>query len=106
MDGTPKSRFQVESEKFVICSQEEHAEPCAPTERPEALIVATCACGQSFTQSEWDALPLVGTQETGDPEHLEGCADCDCNDCTFQGDASYLELRNCPCGSTRAILKS
>jgi hypothetical protein len=46
------------------------------------VIIHTCSCGLSFTASEWERLPLCGVQVT---------------------DEGFIELRNCPCGSTRSI---
>lgn len=47
-------------------------------------IVKLCACcHRSYTLSEWEDLPEVGTQP--------------------DGDGYVLVLRNCPCGSTLAI---
>lgn len=48
----------------------------------------TCGCGREWTKEEWEALPLV------DPRQYAGVED---------GFAYFLELRNCPCGSTKAI---
>jgi len=45
-------------------------------------IAARCACGLQFTLEEWAALDLVGIQDDGID--------------------TLIELRNCPCGSTRA----
>jgi hypothetical protein len=45
--------------------------------------VHACSCGRRHTQAQWGALPFVGVQETSDGERLE--------------------LRNCSCGSTRAL---
>lgn len=45
-------------------------------------IVVRCACGTTFTLAQWNALDIVGILDDGvDTLH---------------------ELRNCPCGSTRA----
>ena len=49
----------------------------------QSTPVHQCSCGQSFTLAQWQQLPFVGTQATLDDE--------------------LLELRNCSCGSTRAI---
>lgn len=48
-------------------------------------ILHTCSCGKKFTVEGWETLPLVGYQND---EELE---------------EPTLELRNCPCGSTRAV---
>lgn len=48
---------------------------------PERSIAARCACGLTFTLDEWSKLDLAGVQEDED---------------------TMLEMRNCPCGSTRA----
>ena len=48
----------------------------------EPEIVAVCACGRSFTGPEWIALPYVGL---------------------LADDAERIELRNCPCRSTRGV---
>lgn len=45
-------------------------------------IAARCACGETFTLEQWAALDLVGIQDDGID--------------------TLIELRNCPCGSTRA----
>lgn len=45
---------------------------------------AHCGCGMVFTAEQWAELPFVGLQD--------------------DGDGGELELRNCPCGSTRAAL--
>lgn len=47
------------------------------------MLVHTCSCKRTFTQEQWDALPYVGKMIEDDPP--------------------VLELRNCPCGSTRAV---
>lgn len=53
--------------------------------------VARCGCGREYCRSEWRALKLVGIQEfppiPGSPEFF----------------VEPLELRNCPCGSTKAV---
>lgn len=46
--------------------------------------VCTCACGNSYTEPEWAALPLAGFQQAENPDNL-------------------LELRQCHCGSHRAL---
>lgn len=51
--------------------------------------VKTCSCGKTYTQEQWDALPLVGYQ-TFD---LPGVS------------IPPLELRNCSCDSTMALPK-
>jgi hypothetical protein len=45
-------------------------------------IAVRCACGLQFTLEQWAKLDLAGVQDDGDGE--------------------MLEMRNCPCGSTRA----
>lgn len=55
------------------------------TNKPAAPPVCTCACGRSFTAAEWKLLELVGRMDLDE-----------------DGD-QRLELRNCPCRSTRAI---
>lgn len=45
-------------------------------------VLVRCSCGTCYTRSEWQRLPWVGLM--GD------------------GNGGQLELRNCPCGSTRA----
>lgn len=47
-------------------------------------VVCRCACGRDHTEETWLKLPLCGTQP--------------------DGEGGMLELRNCQCGSTRAIL--
>jgi hypothetical protein len=52
-------------------------------------IPFTCGCGAKYpTPAAWEALPLVG--------YL-----CQPEDNT--GPEEHLELRNCPCGSTKAV---
>lgn len=48
-------------------------------------IVHRCVCGRSFLAHEWAALPLAGYQQAEDPDQL-------------------LELRNCFCHSSRAVV--
>ncbi len=48
--------------------------------------VNTCGCGVSYNLDEWRSLPLAGVQTFDDGQ-----------------DPPRLELRNCPCGSTRGI---
>lgn len=55
----------------------------APYAQGHVMVVHTCACKRTFTQVAWDALPYVG--EMGDEV------------------GERIELRNCPCGSTRAV---
>ena len=50
---------------------------------PSAVVAIRCSCGLAHSPAEWKKLPLVGIQR-------------------FDGGGA-LELRNCPCGSTRAI---
>lgn len=50
-------------------------------------VCCTCACGRSFTQAEWNALPICGG--------ADGIID---------DGVQRLELRQCPCGSTRSIV--
>jgi hypothetical protein len=50
---------------------------------PANEVVHICSCGATYTRVAWLALPFVGTQ-------------CD--------EAEHLELRNCVCGSTRAVV--
>lgn len=45
-------------------------------------IAHTCSCKRTFTLAEWEALPYVGV---------------------MRDDVERLELRNCLCGSTRAL---
>ena len=45
----------------------------------------TCRCGASWSRKAWAQLPLVG--------YADG------------GDDGELELRNCDCGSTLAVLR-
>lgn len=45
--------------------------------------VHTCSCGRQYTLAEWKRLKLVGPMDDG------------------EGD--YFVLRNCVCGSTRAV---
>ena len=44
--------------------------------------IHTCSCGREFTEHAWNLLPYVGV---------------------MRDDVERLELRNCPCGSTRAL---
>lgn len=47
-------------------------------------IVKSCACcGRTFTASSWLSLKYVGQQD--------------------DGEGGWLNLRNCPCGSTLAV---
>jgi len=55
---------------------------CAGARAARGDIVARCACGKTFTFDQWTALDLVGIQDDGID--------------------TLIELRNCPCGSTRA----
>ncbi len=48
--------------------------------------VRVCACGRRYDSSRWELLPRVVKNR--------GIMD--------DGDGGYLELRNCPCGSTLA----
>lgn len=50
--------------------------------------IHTCSCGRSYTQGEWFGLPLVSVERIPAGE---------------DGPAFWMEQRNCPCGSTRAI---
>jgi len=75
------------------------------------LIVVRCGCRQTYTQAQWDQLPLVGYQDAP-----ADWSDCDCrvrknkrgsHSTTCAGHAYRLELRNClavhrgyPCGTT------
>jgi hypothetical protein len=45
-------------------------------------VAVRCACGAQFTLEQWGKLELAGVQD--------------------DEDAVMLEMRNCPCGSTRA----
>jgi hypothetical protein len=45
--------------------------------------VKTCGCGRTYDRADWLALPLVG--------YMDDSVEC-------------LELRNCPCGNTLAIV--
>jgi len=45
-------------------------------------VAAYCACGAKFTIEQWSQLEFVGVQDDGID--------------------TLIELRNCPCGSTRA----
>jgi hypothetical protein len=56
--------------------------PVGMTIRPDP-VVKVCACGEVFSASQWSALRYVGEQDDG---------------------VERIELRNCPCGSTIAIL--
>lgn len=47
------------------------------------MIAHTCSCGRKYTAEQWKSLPFVG--------HMPNY------------DMTTLELRNCVCGSTRAI---
>ncbi len=46
-------------------------------------VIKTCGCGRMHTRAAWRALPFKGTQ-------------CD--------EVDHLELRDCPCGSTIAVV--
>lgn len=45
-------------------------------------VAVRCACGLQFTLEQWSKLDLAGVQD--------------------DEDGAMLEMRNCPCGSTRA----
>jgi hypothetical protein len=45
-------------------------------------VVVLCGCGVRYTTAEWVELDLVGVQD--------------------DGEGALIELRNCPCGTTRA----
>ena len=47
-------------------------------------IVVSCGCGYKYTLEQFRKLPLCGKQTFPDPPHV-------------------LEMRDCACGSTRAI---
>lgn len=51
-------------------------------DQSESAIVVRCGCGVGFTLAQWAALDLAGVQD--------------------DEDGVMLEMRNCPCGSTRA----
>lgn len=55
--------------------------PCPPPAKP----IKVCACGRAYSPAEWCALPFVGI---------------------MRDDVETLELRNCTCGSTLAIVTS
>jgi len=46
--------------------------------------IHVCSCGRSYSSDMWAALPLAGYQQSDDPDYL-------------------LELRECTCGSHRAL---
>lgn len=50
------------------------------------MIVHTCSCGETHTLEQWRKLPLRGVQTFSDGL-----------------DPPKLEIRNCVCGSTRAL---
>jgi hypothetical protein len=52
----------------------------SPPEPPPAI---TCGCGRTFTRSEFDSLPFVGTYD--------------------DGEGGTLVMRNCPCTSTHSL---
>jgi hypothetical protein len=52
-------------------------------EKSETVIVKKCRCGLEYTEALWNKLPLVGRQDLEDEE---------------------LELRNCVCTSTLALV--
>ena len=63
-------------------------EPCPEHDMfpaPNTGIVKRCSCNRPYTEAEWRALPFVGYQA---------------------GEADRLALRNCPCGSTIAIVQA
>ncbi len=59
---------------------------CAPTILPPPF--KKCACGNHYTMAQWNSLRLIGQQDYEE-----------------DGDKK-LELRDCTCGSTIAILKA
>jgi len=50
--------------------------------------VHRCPCGRAYTATEWAALPYVGEQVIPADEY---------------GPEERIELRDCACGSTRAV---
>ena len=54
----------------------------------ETTFPKTCSCGRSFTEADWDELPLLGKQQVE--------ADGDDPACVFVA-------KNCPCGSTLMV---
>ena len=70
-------------------AEREEIEPPPDTQRSilrEAadFVIKRCSCGKAYTHAEWERLPYVGIQSSGDEE-------------------TELELRNCPCENTIAI---
>lgn len=57
--------------------------PCKGTGLRAILPAKRCGCGASYTTLTWQRLPFVGTMED---------------------DVETIELRNCACGSTLAIV--
>ena len=55
-----------------------------PEVGPASNLGTTCSCGIAYTAEQWADLELCG--------HIR-----------MHGDGPDLELRNCPCGSTRSI---
>ena len=66
-----------------------HACSCQSSDYDDEPTIHQCSCCREFTAADWAKLPLVGRQTVpegvnGEPEYI-------------------LEMRNCPCGSTRSI---
>ena len=59
---------------------------CPPTLPPPPF--KRCACGNQYTMAQWNMLRLVGHQDYDE-----------------DGD-NKLELRDCTCGSTIAVIKA
>lgn len=54
------------------------------------MNVATCGCGLVYDRPAWERLVLVGGMDANDEEHP----------------TEILELRNCACGSTIAVIRT
>lgn len=57
--------------------------PTRGAEGPQPSIILTCGCTRPYTLEDWLRLPLRAAR-------------------LADGAGGWLELRNCPCGSTRA----
>jgi cyanophycinase-like exopeptidase len=53
------------------------------------MNIATCHCGLTYDRAAWERLLLIGGMDADDEEHP----------------TEILELRNCTCGSTIAVIR-
>ena len=71
------------SERYSECDGH-HRCTCSPVVSDTGSIVASCACGRSFTLAQFKALPYGGVQRV-------------------TNDSELLEMRHCLCNSTICI---